>query len=65
MDAYASLVEAQRWSSERRDASGEAVATSWLRRNAENLPSRRALVFGERSWTYAELNEDVNRFEHF
>lgn len=65
MDANASLVEAQRWSWGLRDAAGEAVATSWLRRNAQNLPARRALVFGERNWTYAELNEEVNRFAHW
>lgn len=65
MDANTSLVEAQRWSSERRDAAGEVIATSWLRRNAENLPARRALIFGERTWTYAELNEDVNRFANW
>ena len=32
-----------------------------LRRSARRHPERTALVFGDRSWTYAELDEAVNR----
>ena len=35
-----------------------------LTRTAGRLPTRTALVDGERRWTYDELNRDVNRFAH-
>jgi len=36
----------------------------WLSRRAEITPRRLALVFGERRWTYAEWNAEVQRARH-
>ena len=36
----------------------------WLSRRALMTPNREALVFGDRSWTYASWNEEVQRVRH-
>jgi fatty-acyl-CoA synthase len=33
----------------------------WLERRAETTPERKALVFGDREWTYATWQKEVNR----
>ena len=35
-----------------------------LRRTARRTPERLGLVFGDQTWTYAELHADANRVAH-
>jgi hypothetical protein len=43
----------------RREAVGD-----FLKRSAERLPNKTAMVFGDKRFTYSEFNSTVNRFAH-
>ena len=43
----------------RREAVGD-----FLKRSAERLPDKTAMVFGDKRFTYSEFNSTVNRFAH-